>query len=159
MKKIFPVVIVLLLIGIGAWFVKEYKTVPELPFYESNVVDESGQSIKFSDIKDQYILISYFQTWCGSCIHELQGFDELQMRVGKNKLKVMLVSDEEMKKIIRFKEKYCNTLDYYQSVKSLNDLDIRVFPTTYLLDNKGAILMSKLDYYDWNNEEVYKLFR
>jgi cytochrome c biogenesis protein CcmG, thiol:disulfide interchange protein DsbE len=157
MKKILPVFIAIVLIGVAVWFYKAYKTVPSLPSYENNILDESGNSIKVSDFNGQYVLISYFQTWCGTCIQELPEIDALQMKVGKDKLKVLLISDEEIKKIIRFKEKYCNTLDYYQSAKPLNDLGIRVFPTTYLLDKSGNVIMSKINAFDWSSEEVCKL--
>jgi cytochrome c biogenesis protein CcmG, thiol:disulfide interchange protein DsbE len=157
MKKIFSAFIVIVLIAVAAWFYKAYKTVPSLPSYENNIIDEGGNSVNTSDFRGQYVLLSYFQTWCGMCIHELPEIDALQMKVGKDKLKVLLISDEDMTKIIRFKEKHCNTLDYYQSAKPLNDLSIRVFPTTYLLDRNGNVIMSKINAFDWSSEEVFKL--
>lgn len=145
------------MIVVAAWFYKAYKTVPSLLPYENNLVNEEGEAVKISDFKGQYVLLSYFQTWCGSCIQELPGIDALKMRIGKDKLKVLMISDEEMIKILRFKEKYCNTLDYYQSAQPLKDLNIRVFPTTYLLDQNGNVILSKINYFDWNKEEVYEL--
>jgi cytochrome c biogenesis protein CcmG, thiol:disulfide interchange protein DsbE len=158
-KKNFPVLFIILLLAVAGWFYRAYKTVPALPFYENNITDESGRSVKTSDFKGRYVLVSYFQTWCGSCIQELVSIDILQMKAGKDKLKVLMISDEEMKKILRFKEKYCNTLDFYQSVESLNDISIRVFPTTYLLDKQGNVLMSKINSYDWSSEEVLELLK
>jgi peroxiredoxin len=159
MKKVLLVIIPVAALAVAAWFYKAYKTVPSLPFYEKNVISESGQVAKLDDFKNQYVLISYFQTWCGVCIRELGDIDALQMRVGKDKLKVLMVSDEDTKKIIRFKEKYCNTLDYYQSTESLNQISIRIFPTTYLLDKKGNVILSKINFFDWNSEEVLNLIK
>lgn len=153
-KNIFTFLSIIIAIIIAVWFYKAYKTVPSLPLYESDVTNEKGQTIIIKDFKGQYILISYFETWCGDCIKELPGIDNLQSKVGKNKLKVMMVSDEPWLKINHFKEKYCNTLDYYQSVKTLRELNIRVFPTTYLLNKNGVVMMSKLEGYDWSSDEV-----
>lgn len=157
MKKIIPVLLIIAAIAIGGWFYKAYKTVPVLPAYENDLTDEQGNIVKLSDFKGKYVLISYFQTWCGTCIKELPTIDALQMTVGKDKLKVLMVSDEGAEKINHFKEKYCNTLDYYESNKSLNEISIRIFPTTYLLNKEGVVIFSKLDGFDWSSDEVVKL--
>ncbi|MGZ4056286.1 MAG: TlpA family protein disulfide reductase [Bacteroidia bacterium] len=153
LKKIIPVLLILIAIAIGGWFYKAYKTVPALPAYENDLTDEQGHVVKLSDLKGKYVLISYFQTWCGDCIKELPTIDALQMKLGKEKLRVLMVSDESTEKINRFKER-CNTLDYYQSNKPLREISIRVFPTTYLLNKDGVIIMSKINGFDWSSDEV-----
>ncbi|MCW3083979.1 MAG: thiol:disulfide interchange protein tlpA [Bacteroidetes bacterium] len=159
LKKLLTVLFVLAVLVIAGWFYKAYRTVPALPAYENNLTDEQGQPVKIADFKGQYVLISYFQTWCGTCIHELPGISELQKIVGKDKLKVLLVSDEGMEKIAHFKERYNNTLDYYQSDKPLKDMSIRVFPTTYLLNKNGEVIFSKLEAYDWNSPEIVNMIK
>jgi peroxiredoxin len=156
MKKIIPVFGILIFLLIAAWLYKSYKMVPELPAYDHNLISEKGTSVKISDFKGQFVLISYFQTWCGSCIRELPEIDALQQKVGKENLRVLVVSDEPLEKVLRFKEKYCNTLDYY-TTQPFPDLGIRVFPTTYLLNRNGDVVLSKLDYFNWNTDEVIKI--
>lgn len=147
--------IVFILFAIGAWFIKAYKMPPELS--ETSIIkNEAGVPIRISDFKGQYVLLSYFQTWCGDCIQELESIDALQTNVGKDKIKIIMVSDESWEKIKRFKEKYCNTLSYYRTEESLNSQNIRVFPTSYLLDKDGSILISKIQAYDWSSNEVLK---
>ena len=153
-KKTLYIFISIAGLAVAGWFYKAFKTVPTLPAYENNLVNEQGQPVAIADFKGQYVLISYFQTWCGDCIKELPGIDNLQTRVGKGKLKVIMASDESVEKINHFKEKYCNTLDYYQSVKTLKQQSIRVFPTTYLLNKDGVVIMSKLEGFDWGSDEV-----
>jgi peroxiredoxin len=145
--------------AVGAWFFKSYKMVPELKMQDLSLKNEQGETIQISNFKGQYVLLSYFQTWCGDCIQELQSIDALQMKIGKDKIKVILISDESWKKINRFKEKYCNTLDYYQTVKSLNSQNIRVFPTTYLLNKNGEVIMSQLKVFDWSSDAVVQLLK
>jgi peroxiredoxin len=150
------ILVCMALIGLTtiAWFFKAYKLPPN--FKEDKIIlkNEAGEPVRISDFKGQYVLVSYFQTWCGDCIGELEDIDALQTKVGKDKLKVIMVSDEPWKKIIHFKEKHCPTLDYYQSVEALHSQGIRVFPTTYLLDKNGHELISKIQAYDWSSEEV-----
>lgn len=154
-KNIFIVFISIVAIAAGLWFYIGYKKAPSLPAYENDVKNEQGQTIKIADFKGQYVLVSYFQTWCSDCIKELPTIDNLQARVGKNKLTVLMISDEGWEKIDHFKEKYCNTLDFYQSVKTLREQNIRVFPTTYLLNKEGVVIMSKLEGYDWSSDEAF----
>ncbi len=145
----------IVLLGIVAWFFKSYAIPPTLNINASFTI-ESGDTLSLQKYKGQYVLLAYFQTWCGDCIKELPSIDDLQNRIGKEKLKVIMVSDESWPKINRFKEKYCNTLDYYQSPQTLNSLNVRVFPTTYLLGKEGELLMSKIGGFNWNSEEVIK---
>ena len=159
LKKFLTVVFVLAVLAIAGWFYKAYRTVPVLPAYENNLTDEQGKPVKIADFKGQYVLISYFQTWCGTCIQELPSISELQKIVGKDKLKVLLVSDEGMEKILHFKERHNNELDYYQSDKPLNAMSIRVFPTTYLLNKNGEVIFSKLEAYGWNSPEIVNMIK
>jgi peroxiredoxin len=145
--------------AVGAWYFKSYKMVPALKTEGGELKNEQDETIQIEQFKGQYVLLSYFQTWCGDCIQELESIDSLQMKVGKDKLRVLLVSDEPWKKINHFKEKYGNTLDFYQSVRSLRSQNIRVFPTTYLLDKKGMIILSKLKIFDWSSDAVVQLIK
>lgn len=158
-KKLASILFIIAFIFIASWFYKAYKTVPDIPAYENTFMNEKGETVNISDFKGRYLLVSYFQTWCGDCIQELPSIDALQTRIGKDQLKVLMVSDEGIEKINHFKEKYCNTLEYFQSKKSLNELKIRVFPTTYLIDKNGVVIISKLEGFDWNSDEIIKLFK
>jgi peroxiredoxin len=143
----------------GTWYFKSYKMVPALKTEGRKLKNEQDELIKIEQFKGQYVLLSYFQTWCGDCIQELESIEALQMKVGKDKLRVLLVSDEPWKKINHFKEKYGNTLDYYQSVQPLRSQNIRVFPTTYLLDKNGTIILSQLKIFDWSSDAVVQLIK
>jgi len=132
---------------------------PKLNVETSELIDEVGASVKISDFKGKYVLVNYFQTWCGDCIQELESMDTLQMKVGKDGIKILVISDEPWKKITRFKEKYCNTLAYYQSIKTLNSQNIRVFPTSFLLDPNGELILSKIHSFKWDSEEVLHLIK
>jgi peroxiredoxin len=145
--------------GAGTWYFKSYKMVPALKTEGRKLKNEQDELIKIEQFKGQYVLLSYFQTWCGDCIQELESIEALQMKVGKDKLRVLLVSDEPWKKINHFKEKYGNTLDYYQSVQPLRSQNIRVFPTTYLLDKNGTIILSQLKIFDWSSDAVVQLIK
>jgi peroxiredoxin len=157
-RKIILFIAAFIAFAVGAWYFKSYRMVPDLKT-GGELKNGQGELIEIEHFKGQYVLLSYFQTWCGDCIQELESIDSLQAKVGKDKLRVLMVSDEPWKKINHFKEKYGNTLDFYQSVQSLRSQNIRVFPTTYLLDKNGTIILSKLKIFDWNDNTVIQLIK
>jgi peroxiredoxin len=153
MRKILLIIIGIAGVLVAFWLYKSYKTVPSLPAYDHVLVNEEDERINISHYKGKFVLITYFQTWCGSCIHELPSIETLQTIIGKDKLEVFVVSDEDAGKIQRFK-RFAPDLNFYRTDQPLNDLGIRIFPTTYLLNTKGEVIMSKLDAYDWSSPDV-----
>ncbi len=145
-----------LFIGIK-WY--RHNVVPELPFYAQDLKKEDGSLVKARSLKGKYILVSYFQSWCGDCARELPSIEKLQSDVGKEKINVVLVSDEDFVKINKFRNHFKSQLPFYQSINAFDKIGIHVFPTTYLLSPEGEILLSKLEGYDWASKDVLKLIQ
>ena len=162
MKSIrFFLVICLLFIGfaVAAWYYRAYKMPPKLNEETSELINEEGNAVHLSDLRGKYVLLSYFQTWCGDCIQELESMDLLQSKIGKNRIRILLISDEPWEKIKRFKEKYGNTMDYYQSAETLKSQNIRVFPTSFLLDPTGKVILSKINSFEWDSAPILQLIK
>ncbi len=159
LKAVINFVVLLVLLILGGSYVYRHNVVPSIPLSENKLIDTLGQSVELKDLRGRFVLVSYFQTWCGDCIREIPNIQHLQEKVGKDKLRVLLVSDEGWAKINEFKKRRKYNLDYYLSEKSLTEQGINVFPTTYLIDPNGKVIMSKLEQYDWDNEEVIHLIK
>lgn len=159
LKAVINFVVLLVLLILGVSYVYRHNVVPSIPLSENKLIDTLGQSVELKDLRGRYVLISYFQTWCGDCIREIPNIKHLQEGVGRDKLRVLLVSDEGWAKINEFKKQRRYHLDYYLSEKSLKEQGINVFPTTYLIDPNGKVIMSKLEQFDWDNEEVIHLIK
>lgn len=159
LKRVINLVIVLILLVLGGRYVYRHNIAPNIPLSENKLIDTLGQSVELKDLAGRYVLVSYFQTWCGDCIREIPNIQHLQERVGQDKLSVLLVSDEGWNKMNSFKKRHGYHLDYYLSEKSLKEQGINVFPTTYLINPEGKVIMSKLEQFDWDNEEVVRLIK
>ena len=157
LSKVYILIFVLILSAFGLNYWHKHTKVPELPFFESKFVDQNGKVFKGKEWNKTYILVSYFQSWCGDCARELPSIQKLQDKVGPDKISVVLISDEPFLKINKFKNQFSSNLPFFQSVTSFNEIGIRVFPTTYLIDPNGRLLLSKLEGYDWASPEVLKL--
>lgn len=155
----FAICILFIGFAVAAWFYRAYKLPPNLNADTAKLVNEFGSPVRISDYKGKYVLVNYFQTWCGDCIQELESMDALQMKIGKDRIQVMLISDEPWEKIKRFKERHGKTLDYFQSLKTLKSQNIRIFPTSFLLDQNGKVLLSKINSFEWDGSEVLRLIK
>ena len=137
----------------------KHTVVPPFPAFEHPMTTLDEKLVNIKDSQSDYYLVSYFQTWCGDCVRELPSIVDLSRQVPENKLSIFMISDEPIDKISLFKVRFNAELNFYQSATALKELGVNVYPTTYLVDRKGRILMSKLEGYDWASEEVLSLIK
>jgi len=137
----------------------KHTVVPPFPAFEHPMTTLDEKLVNIKDSQSDYYLVSYFQTWCGDCVRELPSIVDLSRQVPENKLSIFMISDEPIDKISLFKVRFYAELNFYQSATALKELGVNVYPTTYLVDRKGRILMSKLEGYDWASEEVLNLIK
>lgn len=123
----------------------------ELPVLTSaeHVVFDQGS------LKGKVVIASYFQTWCSDCVKEQPDLQKLQDHFGKDKLTVLMISDEPHEKIAAFKTMFGSQLGFYKSASGLKqDLGIKAFPTTFLLDRKGKVKLKKVEGIHWYTPEI-----
>lgn len=131
------------------------KKIPQLPLDKTALYDESGKKVNMTDYAGQVMIVSYFQSWCGECREEPAELEALQKAVGgESKLKVFLVSDEGWDRIAIFKKATQTPFQIYHAEKSLRQIGIKRFPTTYLLGRQGEIIDAKVEGIHWNTPEI-----
>ena len=116
--------------------------VPSFDFNKIKLVDLNGQKIDINSLTSKPLVINCWATWCAPCVEELPYFEEVSLKY-KNQVNFIFVSDEEMSKIIKFKERKKLNLFYAKSLKSLGTIGINVRPTTYFFKENGVLETSK----------------
>jgi thiol-disulfide isomerase/thioredoxin len=159
LKRFFLYGLVSATVLILALKIRNHFFIPELPIGKTSLISEDGSKLEIEQLEQPYLLISCVQSWCGDCIRETPSIQALQEKAGKEKLAVVMMSDEDWKKIRRFSELSHSSLPVWQSGTSLADLGVRVFPTTWLLGPDRKVLLAKLEGYDWNSPEVHALLK
>lgn len=157
MKQIVGILIVAVVFA--AWKIWSYQQIPELPLSKTKLETEDGRIFDASGSRGNYLLISCFQSWCGDCIREAPSIQGLQKYLGKDKLEVLMVSDEEWEKINRFRKLSKTDLPHFRSQTSFSELGIRVYPTTWLLSPDRKVLMVKREGFNWNSPEVHAMIQ
>ncbi len=155
MKRIFvPVFLIIVFANVLYFVVFSGKTAPKDPFNKSALIDEHNNLVSFKDFKGKVLIVSYFQSWCKDCRLELPELMELQKKTG-DQLKIIIITDETFEISNQVRNYLRIDLPFYRSEKTLKEIGLRKFPTTYLLNKKGEVVDVKMDDdIHWNTKEI-----
>jgi thiol-disulfide isomerase/thioredoxin len=144
---------------IGFWGYKTYLATPCINFDDVVIQkDGIGEKTNLSKLQGKVTLVAFFQTWCSDCIKEMPTIISLQNIIQNENLNVILVTDESISKLEKFKTRFPDfSFDYYLSIEKLPTFGIRKYPTTYLVDEKGNILKSTLEGNNWGSAKIIEL--
>lgn len=148
LKKIGNIVFYTLFIILTVYFVKRKFIVPkvakeQLVFQNYN----TKQSIGLNDFPDKLIVVNFWQTWCGPCVHEMPSLNE--MSEVWDGIQVLCVSDEPLAKVESFMQAYPNI--YFVCYENIAGLGVTQFPTTYIYNPEGTRVYSKIGSKDWSD--------
>jgi len=105
--------------------------------------DLEGKKVKLSDHKDKVVVLDVWATWCPPCRAMIPHERELVKRLKDKPFALVSVSfDEKKETLTEFLEKNPMPWTHWFNGKtgSLNkELNIRFFPTIFVLDHKGVI--------------------
>lgn len=145
-KKMFKIgflVGVILIIGIGMYgyfnmktIVNETTTKP-IELVQLDLENLNGEKVIVRSGKP--IVITFWATWCVPCVEEFPEFEELNKQYS-DKVDFLMVSDEEVSKIEKFKVKKGYTLEMIRSLKTLDKYGLMIRPATYFYDSKGNLV-------------------
>ena len=121
---------------------------------KSTFLDLSENNLDLSEFKQGKIVISYWATWCAPCIKEMPSLKRAEKILKDYGYTFLLVSDETISKISRFKEEMNFDLKFLKSSKSFETLGIYSMPTSYIFDEKGKIVETIVGAIKWDSVEM-----
>lgn len=122
-----------------------------LKAFEWQLIDLEGNEINLSNSKNEVILINVWATWCPPCIAEMPSLQELYNDY-KDQVDFYFVANDKPEAVKKFlaKHKY-NFPVFMQASNAPNQLQSNSLPTTFLIDKKGNIVVSKTGAANWNS--------
>ena len=138
---------VLVLILLVSWLVVKKlnrNDVPLIAYPQLDLKDLEGNKINFADFSGKPLIINFWGSWCGPCRQEMPGFEKSKQKYG-NAVNFLMVSDEPMPKIIKFKQDNPYSFAYAQSIANFRDLGISSVPATYFYSAGGKLISKKKD--------------
>jgi len=113
-------------------------TMPEL-----KSKDLAGKEVKLSDLKGKVVVLDIWATWCGPCRAMIPHSRELVKKLkDKPFVLVSISADAKKETLTDFMEKEAMPWTHWWNGAAggiLSDLDVKFFPTIYVLDAKGVI--------------------
>ncbi len=109
---------------------------------EFELADISGKKVRLSDFKGRVVIVDFWATWCGPCLHEIPDFVRLQSKYRKEGLVILGVTVNSGEKAVRSVAddhdiNYPVLLDGDETTKLFGG--IYAIPTTFVLDRQGRI--------------------
>ena len=111
-----------------------------------------GQPWRLSDARGTVVVINFWASWCEPCRAEMPSLELLEQRHERDRLKVVAVNFRETDGTIR---RFLDATPV--SLTLLRDVDgsaarawqVRVFPTTVVIDRQGRARFSVTGEVDW----------
>ena len=126
---------------------------------KSTFVDLDENNLDFSEFKQGKIVISYWATWCAPCIKEMPSLKRAEKVLKDYGYTFLLVSDETISKISRFKKEMNFDFNFLKSSKSFETLGIYSIPTSYIFDETGKIVETIVGAIEWDSVELINILK
>lgn len=169
MKKNIIYIVLLAVLGIIA-FVPAVKDIffPVAEIENAVTVDEADYDINLKGINTastnlknfkgkNVVFLNFWGTWCAPCREEWPTIQKLyDSKKGKVDFVLIAMMDKE-EDVRKFMKENNYTVPVYIAESPINDKILpKVFPTTFLLDKNGRILMKEDGTKDWNSKSVHE---
>ena len=140
-------------------FLKEPRAVQFGPF-----ADAAGKPVSLERYRGKVLLVNFWATWCGPCIHEMPTLDRLQAALGGPDFAVLTVSLDRkgMAAVGPFwqEQGYKNLPILLDSRwQTARRLGVNGLPATFLLDRKGRVLGYLLGPAEWDSPQAKEFLR
>lgn len=113
---------------------------------EFSLLDKTGKPVALSDFKDKYVYITFWATWCTSCLQELKLITNLKKKYGGKIIFVSINVDDDpalMKKFLAKNPKCDWVFLHYGSQKEVKDkYEIKSVPSYFLVNPMGNFIQS-----------------
>ncbi len=110
----------------------------------------SGEKINLSDYEGKTVFVNFWATWCRPCIKEMPSIASLQRNLAGKNIEFFFASDEEVEKILKFKESRAMNLNFVR-VENPEALGIEALPTTFIFDGNGGLVFSEVGFRKWDD--------
>ena len=100
----------------------------------------NNDSINLKNLNGKYVLLDFWETWCGHCIFELPEIQKIQDKY-QNDLVVIGITTENKAQVEKLLKK--NNIKYtniFADKQIIIDYDLQNRPAYFLLDKNGKII-------------------
>ncbi len=108
--------------------------------------------------ENKVVFINYWGSWCPPCVEEMPTIQALYNHRKDDVKFVLIAIQDKPKNIVNFAEKHQLTMPLYEPTSPISEAMLpKVFPTTYILNKNGEIVLHETKTRDWNDQEINDL--
>ncbi len=146
------------------WLQNYRKTDPPAPAPEAAFTGPDGGEITLARFGGKLVVLNFWATWCAPCRREMPSLDRLQGTLGGEKLEVVALSIDRdgAERVDPFFEQHgIARLKRYLDPRNAvgGEMDIRVLPTTVLIDARGREIGRLPGPAEWDAPEILTFLR
>lgn len=140
----------------------------ELPNWSFNLNDEDVEvdligyngtpDANLADFRGKVVFLNLWGSWCPPCVAEMPSIQKLYESKGDNVEFVLLTMQDRPEKFVPFLKENNYSMPVYEANSPLPKALIpNSFPTTFIINKKGEVVMKEIKSKDWNQEEIHQL--
>ena len=117
------------------------------PFDFSEKQFQKQNMISLDSLRGKYVLLEFWDTWCGPCIKEIPNLKTIYNKTDKSKFEIIgIVGNNEITVLEKFANKHGivwpQIIDYSNKIKG--KYGVRGIPATFLINPEGIIIAKNL---------------
>lgn len=111
-----------------------------------------------ADFKGKVVFLNFWGSWCPPCVAEMPSIQKLYEEKGNEIAVVLITMNDKPEKFVPYLQENKYTMPVYEA-ESLLPRKVRPgsFPTTYIIDKNGEVVLKEISSKDWSSAEVYKM--
>lgn len=111
-----------------------------------------------AELRGKVVFINFWGSWCPPCVEEMPSIQKLYESKGDQIAMILITMKDRPEKFVPYLQENQYTMPVYEANSLLpKSLIPGSFPTTYILNKKGEIVLKEIKSKDWNAPEVHEL--
>jgi thiol-disulfide isomerase/thioredoxin len=123
--------------------------------------DNEGVEINLEDNKGKIVIISFWASWCAPCLKELPILENIQAKLGTDKVKVVAVNYKESRKQYRHIMKVLSSLELTLTHDKRGVLGskfgVEGIPHLFIVGKNGGLIYQSIGYGDYSIKNIIEV--